>query len=232
MIKPTRLAHLSLNFVDSRFDNIHQGQRGFVVGGGPSILDLMENGFSFDKISGEITIGINRAYDLLTPTYLLWSDNYFWNKFKHEVLPLDCIKFCPDFVCQKHKEWDHSDIFIFRGESVAGGPTYATSLTQIIPSWKNTGVIGLRFAFIFGLNPIYLLGIDCRKEDEEGRTHFHNKYDELRMTRTKPETFDNFADDFQVTIEDLEKLGTKIYSCSATSRLNEFIEYVDIKEVI
>jgi hypothetical protein len=225
------LERLSVNLVDNRFDGIHRGQRGFVIGGGPSILDLMDNGFSFEKLSDDITVGANKIYIYLIPTYLLWTDPYFWNTFHHELDELDCIKFCPDFVVLKTKKKE-IDAYIFRGDDIKGDKTYALSMTDIIPAWRNTGVTALRIAVILGLNPIYLLGMDCRKEDDKGRTHCHNEYDKDRISKTKPETFDFFAEDFIETVADLTKIDIKVYSCSPTSQLNDSIEYKDIMEIV
>ncbi|OYT15991.1 MAG: hypothetical protein B7C24_10110 [Bacteroidetes bacterium 4572_77] len=131
----------------SNFDKKHLGQRGFVIGGGPSILDLQDRGFTFSELNTEITICANKAYKLVKPDYLIWTDGYFWKEFKDEITDVECIKFCPNNVAKK---------FGVRGKDI----------------------------------------------------HI------LRRAR------------------DIDKIMlVKVYSCSATSRLNELIEYKDLLEL-
>jgi len=217
--------------VNNQFDNVHKNKRGFLIGGGPSILDIIDQGFSFKLLESEITIGINKAYKLLTPNYLVFSDPYFWNNFKEEIQKVSCLKICPDSLAKKFKIED-SDIFVVKGNLEESEVTYVKSLSEIVPIWNCSGLFGLRIMYAMGLNPIYLIGIDLVKENGRGRTHFHTDYDPKRVSQTKPKRIDEFFKCFVKTIKGLEKEGAKIYSCSKSSILNKIIEYVNLKGVV
>lgn len=211
----------------NRFNNKHKDSRGFIIGGGPSILDIQNSGFDFKILQNEITVGVNKAYILFTPTYLIWTDAYFFKTFKEEVFKLDCVKFCPANVAKKFS-LKNDKICIIRRDKDAKGNTYVSSMSDPIPMWNNSGVTGLRIAYILGLNPIYLVGFDIHHTDEKDRTHFHTEYDNKRISKTTPKRYELFYDSFSKTIKDLKAINIKIYSCSKTSRLNNVIEYVDI----
>ena len=75
------------------YNNIHKGKKGFVIGTGPSINKIEKS--YINKLQKEITVGINHAYVLFNPTYLLWSDSFFWNHFNKDLINVNSIKLCP-----------------------------------------------------------------------------------------------------------------------------------------
>src|SRR5258705_7928417 len=80
------------------YNNKHQGQRGFLVGGGSSLKTLEEEGFDFHQLEKEVVVGINKAYKLLLPTYLVFGDKIFWDSFRDELRALLCIQFAPEDI--------------------------------------------------------------------------------------------------------------------------------------
>lgn len=229
---------LKLNYINPEdFDNTYNRKtRGFIIGGGPSILDLMESGFDFKALEGEVTIGINKAYDLLTPTYLVFGDTWFWNHFKEELIELKCTKFCPHNVAKKGviQKAEHPDVHVVRCDYAQGCHfrDCPDSFKTQVPFWNNSGVFALRIAHILGLHPIYLVGIDIELTDEKDRTHFHTAYKEQRLNSTTVCRYDQFYQAFESTIRKLRKKLIRIYSCSPTSKLNTLIPFKDIKEVL
>jgi len=220
---------MNINNID--LDNKHSGNRGFVVGGGPSIIDIQDSGFDFKTLQREITVVANQAYKLLDPTYLVAIDGSSWRQFGINMQAVDnCIKFCPDNVA---KSLGIKNVYILeRAKKVDG--MYGTifkSFKDPIPMWPNAGVTCLRIAYVLGLNPIYLVGIDMIRVDASGRTHFHNDYSEREKSKTKDKRYIQFYDNFILTINDLQKLGINIISCSKTSKLNSVIPYVDIQNL-
>jgi len=211
----------------ANFDKKHLDQRGFVIGGGPSILDIQNRGFLFSKLKKEITIGVNKAYKLLTPNYLLWTDGYFWKEFHEEINIIKCIKFCPNNVAKKFGVVG-KNIYILRRDRDVDKNTLSNSLKDPMPMWNNSGITGLRLAYVLGLNPIYLIGIDIQRINSENRTHFHTDYDNNRIKKTKDVRYDKFYEAFAITIKDLKAKGITVFSCSETSRLNNIIQYVDL----
>lgn len=222
-----------------QFDNLYLGKtRGFVLGGAPSIKDLIDEGFDFSRLAGEVTIATNKAYDLLTPTYLVIGDSWFWKHFQHEILQLKCIKFCPSNVARKGRVdcAQNPDIYVVRRDSEQGchlpGRVAPDSFKRPVSFWNNSGVSALRLAHILGLHPIYLVGFDMYLEDEEGRTHFHSAYSPERVAATTVCRYDNFLQAFEVTIKEMRRKLIRIYSCSPISRLNPLIPFKDIREVV
>lgn len=222
------------------YDNRHKGSSGFVIGGGHSIRSHLKDGFEFTSLKGKITIGVNKAYDLLLPDYLIFTDTYFWSRFKDEVSVLDCIKFVPDDLARAHKigELGNQHKFhVVRREPGSYGASKMAPETfgSEVSFWNNTGVAALRVAAIMGLNPIYLIGIDVIRQDENGNTHFHDAYGANRTNRgdeVEGPKYETFYTAFKVTIIPMLERGIKIYSCSPVSKLNDLIPFKDIKGVL
>jgi hypothetical protein len=211
----------------ANFDNKHIGQRGFVIGGGPSILDVQDRGFTFSSLDKEITICANKAYKLISPSYLIWTDGYFWKEFKDEISEFNCVKFCPNNVAKKFGV-QGKNIHILRRDRDLDKHTLVNSFNDPFPMWNNSGVTCLRIAYTLGLNPIYLIGIDIQRVDSQKRTHFHTDYDNNRIKKTKDVRYDKFYEAFTQTIKDLKNKDVTVFSCSETSRLNDIIEYKDL----
>jgi hypothetical protein len=207
------------------FDNKHEGQRAFIIGGGPSVSTILETGFNFsEELKDEITFGINKAYHLLTPTYLVFGDAYFWKHFEKEVKQVQCMKIVPDNIVRNYRD----DSFLFLRRSPSPKDVLPTTLAGKISFINNSGVAALRIAYMMGCNPIYLVGIDV-KLLEDGRSHYHNYYEGLRAA--PPTRYKQFYTEFQRTLEAL-KGKRQVISCSDISALNDLIPYIPIQEVL
>jgi hypothetical protein len=226
MNEQQRLARMRTNYKvqgnnPRTFDNKHENKRAFVIGGGPSIDDIKKSGFSFDKLDNEITFGINKAYNLLTPTYLVFSDAYFWKHFMNEIKRVPCYKIVPDNIIRGYKD----DTLIFLRRSQTPRDIVPNTLGAPISFINNSGVATLRIAYAMGCNPIYLVGIDVKIGDD-GKTHFHNDYSGLRTT--PPTRYNQFYTEFDRTIKAMQEKNREIISCSENSLLNKVIPYVPI----
>lgn len=201
-------------------DNKHKGRRGFIIGGGPSILKLQEEGFSFSQLDQEITVGVNKAYKLLTPTYLVFIDNSFHRKFKEEVEAVQCTKFF-NGSC-KYRDETTFPLEAFGDHKAKSTFLVPKSLYAPISLWNNSGVAAIRIAYLLGLNPIYLIGIDLTVQ--KNTSHFHTDYGIIGRHYPAHRYIKCFED----TIRLLKKEGLVIYSCSHISKLNKVIEYKDL----
>lgn len=206
------------------------GERGFLIGGGPSIKDLMANDFDFKRLEqlSSIVVGVNKAYKLLNPNLLVYQDDYIWDAFKDELmqLPLTTTITCPHYC----RGSNNTRVIPFRAAvSVANLPD---SFSIPIGTKNNAGVTALRICYILGLNPIYLVGIDLRAEDcHPDRFNFHTDYDSERQSMVTPDKVGRFRKYFIETIEELNSRGVSVYSCSKISTLNAHIPYVDIQTI-
>lgn len=216
------------------FDGLHKNKRGFVIGGGPTLYEYKEQGFDFSLLENEITVAANVAYDLFKPTYLVWEDGFIPDNFSDEITGLEgCTKFCPSYIAKKYPNLaSNPDVYVLHvlAGSSADVNVLPKTFSKPISFWNNTGVVALRLAYLLGLYPIYLLGIDLRKS-LEGRTHFHDKYGKARHGRPKVSNYDGFYNAFKVTIEAIRREKVRVYSCSRISPLNEIIPYKDLREL-
>lgn len=224
-------------YVDYKiYDNIHKGKRGFVIGGGHSIRDLLNDGFNFGLLENDICIGVNKAYELLDLDYFLFTDAYFWDNFKDEIKNLNCIKFAPNDIAQARciGEAGSSDKFqiVKRAPGSYGASVMApNTFNGEVSFWNNSGVSALRIAHILGLNPIYLVGIDLTMKNDNDDTHFHNAYSANRVGKVGDSRYHVFYSAFEQTIKPLQEQGVKIFSCSAVSKLNNLIPFIDINTI-
>lgn len=223
-----------MKYIDE-YRNKHIGKAGVVIGGGPSILHLLSEQFNFDQLhSIGIIVGTNRAYHLMNPNYLWFSDSNFWRTFKEEILATDSIKFFP----AEYQQQELGGVDDPQATPVLVERTYRTG-DQLVPRVEHgrllitggSGVCGLRVAMYLGLNPIYLLGMDCQP-DTTGKQHFHDAYDDKPWTLATPAWYDRCYQVFRSTIERAELEGYTIYSCSQFSRLNDVISYKNIVDVL
>lgn len=205
-------------------DNKFKGQRGFVIGGGPSIQDYPPD--LIEALSREVTVGANHAFLLFTPTYLVFIDKKYWLDFHQEIKKVPCPKLCP---LKLAGHTSGREVWFFNTGNHIRDRLAPKSFFDRIPYWNNAGVTALRIAYIFGCNPIYLVGIDLNKKHKEaGITHFHDAYDETRKNATRVCRYDDFETSFNKTLAHMK--DREIYSCSPYNILN--IPFVPLEEVL
>lgn len=206
-----------------RFDNVHADKRCFIIGGGASIKKIREEGFDFKKLENEITYGVNNAFKLLVPTYLVVGDAYFWKHFENDIKKLDCYKIVPNNIIRGNLP-DNQTIQVRRAQNP--GMLLPSSMDGPVSFINNSGVAALRFAYVMGCNPIYLVGIDLGFEEPDD-THFHDDYKNRRLRTTPPNRYAQFLTEFERTIR---AIGGKrnVISCSEASPLNKTIPYVPL----
>lgn len=206
----------------SYFDNLHKGQRGFVIGGGPSINKINSNVIDILN-KEEILIGANRAYEKFNVNYMCFIDPKFYQGYYKKFGKLDCTKFAHLNLPVSYRK-EIKNFYKFERDRnhkniLPNGFTYPISLRN------NTGCLCLRIAYLLGLNPIYLVGVDLDTSDLwKGTPNFHSGYERL----PKEESFQKFAGAFVPLINELNRQGVSVYSCSPNSILNRKIQYVDL----
>lgn len=212
------------------FDKKHAGERGFVIGGGSSITRLQKNGFDFSRLWNEVSIGANKAYKLFEPTYLVWGDSNFFDRFKDDLFQLHCIMFYGRMFSSPRYESPPQDNKRFYAVKrvIEGKERYMLPLSfnDPISFWQNSGVVALRIAYLLGCNPIYLIGIDLGSYE---KVWFHDGYGKSKGPGKR--WYELSKEIFIQTIEQLENEGVYVYSCSPVSPLNAVIPYVDIKNL-
>ena len=209
----------------SKHINKYKGKRGFVIGGGYSIKEYREKGFDFSLLDNEITVGANKAYKVCKVKFLIFLDFKFYQQYKEEINKLDCIKLAPSWAERLQDFKGREDTFIFKNCTA----NYLPTTFNCIRTANNSGVVALRIAYLLGLNPIYLVGIDLVKEHfGTDKMHFHDDYPESWVKSIKKKICDFFITEFVRTIEALKEKGIQVYSCYERSGLNEYIPYVNL----
>lgn len=164
----------------SKFKNIHQGERCFILGNGPSL-----NKVNFSLLKNEVTFSVNQLprnekYHELTPTYHMWADRLFFelndddpgdmelldvmkavntpNNYPvvfYEITALPMIK--------KYHLEDEINIEYFKLVSMNLDIMMRNQLdfTHSIPNMPTVVHTAICLAVYMGFSEIYLLGCDC-----------------------------------------------------------------------
>lgn len=209
--------------------NQWSGGRCFIVGGGESL-----KGFDFDKLNGELTIGINRSFERIDSTllYLMDSRLYRW------LINGDLNKHDKSDVLQKWNNFKGHKIFLC---PLAGGeiddeiyavrriiqPSISLNLNKGIHGSNNSGLGAIMLAIALGANPMYLLGFDMKCSTS---THWHSGYpnqnaDQLQNVMTK------YVDEFEKFAPVIESLGFRVVNLNPNSGVTCF-EFDDIDRVL
>jgi len=208
-------------------DGIWKDRRCFIVGGGPSL-----KGFNFSLLKGELTIGINRAFEKFDPTIIFSMDSRFWTwveegKFGKEVTE----KF---HKYKGFKVWLNTfgfpypeDIYLLN--SATGAEEALTfSMKEGLGHGNNSGYAALNLAICLGANPIYLLGFDM-KGDNGKQKWWHDGYPQQQ----NEDVYKDFKSNFEKAAPKIKEAGFKVINLNPDSALRcfEFGEFEDIKPI-
>lgn len=137
-----------------RFHNIHEGQRAFVIGNGPSLLKtdprrLMER--------NEITFAANNIFLLegFEPTYYAAIDRVLTQERAKEINTLPWTKFFPHLV----SDWITNGIFLNANQR-EWPEVFSTDISTCLEIDFTVTFSMLQIAFYMGCNPVYLIGVD------------------------------------------------------------------------
>jgi len=212
------------------FDNKHAGNRGFVIGGGPSLHKLKEDGFDFLSLQVSYTVGANKCYRLLVPNYLVFCDWRFCVLYGKELEEVNCIKFTKESYIDRIR-LTIPDLYGIPADGNRMGQGFISHSFTDKMTFPNAGGSALIVAYMLGLNPIYLLGIDVKSYED--KTHFHDEYDAKDIEwRISTGLYMRMMLVFEPILKQLKKRNIEVYSCSPISELNNIIPYVDINSLM
>lgn len=201
--------------------NKHNNEKCVIIGGGPSIQELINQNYPFEKLKDNyIIIGCNVSYKILQPHYLLFLDRWFWNEFHRELKELkNTIKLTP-LKDSKLKTPLPEDVITVPTECI-----YYPLLKKDAILCNNTGSAALSFAHYLNLKEIYLFGIDTKVQND--KYHFHDEYIN-KNKQPNDSAYKKHYENLKYITKNLQDLYKKnIYSCSSISSLNQHIKYVD-----
>ncbi len=198
-----------------------EGERCFVLGGGPS--------FDASKIApllkGRIIAVNESVVERPDADVLYWADPQ-WAEANIEKIMKHTGKYKVTRRLPNQRLQPHTKIL----DWIEG--TTPNNLRRLSTNPKEiggycSGANAINLAFLFGANPIILLGFDMCTVD--GKTNYHDRH------RPKPSLDEPYKEVFIKHIEpmavELDKLSIKVFNCSPISRLTCF-KYVPIEEFI
>jgi len=150
--------------------DILKGERGFVWGSGPSLRKT-----NVDLLKDEINFGCNTQASHPKASYFSFFSCYDWLAWcdvRKDALKLDAGIFLGGKAGQKYlsqKRWhDKKTKGIITPIKRRGGfedhdENYNFDINLLEGAWHDASVVGfnIQLAYWMGLNPIYLIGMDC-----------------------------------------------------------------------
>jgi hypothetical protein len=139
--------------------DIHRGQRGFIIGNGPSLRQT-----DLTKLCGEYTFGMNRIYILFpelgfTTTYFLSINDLVIEQSAGEILALPM----PKFLTWRSRRFFPSNLqpstlnFLY---TTYTGPNFARNASGRLWEGATVTYVALQLAFHMGFSQVVLIGVD------------------------------------------------------------------------
>lgn len=159
-------------FADYVTKNAWKGRRCFIIGGGPSVKKL-----DLDLLRSELTIGINRAYELLEPSLLFGVDSQMWGWVEQGKCGKESKRKFNAYRGYKvwmalHKVFP-PDFYLIDVDDRGG---HRIGSTKLLAFKNNSGYGAINLAAALGANPIYLVGFDMRGDREGKQKWWHDGY--------------------------------------------------------
>jgi len=143
----------------SALKDIHRGQRGFIIGNGPSLRQT-----DLTKLCGEYTFGMNRIYILFpelgfTTTYFLSINDLVIEQSASEILALPM----PKFLTWRSRHFFPSNLqpstlnFLY---TTYTGPNFARNASGRLWEGATVTYVALQLAFHMGFSQVVLIGVD------------------------------------------------------------------------
>jgi hypothetical protein len=188
----------------SEIEGRHKGELIFVLGNGPSLQAARGHGRDLQAFT---TIGVNRSYNLLRTTYLLFLDRSFWIAESREILESGSVVFCPKRLGLPY--FTQFGRYASRHEKDVLSETWAGGLY-----WsRSSGVAAVNLAYLFGAAEIALLGIDLQDS-----SHFYSE-----SGRGRPFLHaSRILEDLWWMSRAMTAKGLKLWNCSRESAVRGF----------
>ena len=164
-----------------KLHNVHQGQRCFIIGNGPSLTPN-----DLDRIKDEYSFAANRIYHIFDSTK--WRPSYYVS-IDSTVIPFEINNIkskmsCPKFINYKakvfgRKQEDNIWYICLKGKFRINprdpvADTLNDDLSKYV-TWVHTvTVTSIELAIYMGFKEIYLLGVDhsyAKKVDRSGKVY-------------------------------------------------------------
>lgn len=204
---------------------LHEGQRCFVIGNGPSLNDM-----DLSILENEITIGCNRIYlnNRIVPTYYCIEDARLLKtvyKALEKWSTEDTIKFIPTVLADHAKNISNVCLVNFMYERYEGGePKFSEDISRICYWGSMVTYMMLELAYHLGCNPIYLIGMDGVRPGVY--KHFYEKDD----VQENPPRYELSDAALKKARKFMESKGIEIYNATKNP-VRSFFKQVEYEEI-
>jgi len=159
-------------FADYVHNGAWKGRRCFIIGGGDSVKRL-----DLGALQGEMTIGINRAYELLTPSILFGVDSQLSGWAELGKLGEESKQKFNAYAGFRvwmalHEIFSNTDYLITPDKDEG----YKIGTTKRMAFKNNSGYGAINLAAALGANPIYLIGFDMTGDGQGKQKNWHDGY--------------------------------------------------------
>jgi hypothetical protein len=204
-------------------DGDWKGRRCFIIGGGSSLKN-----FNWDLLNGELTIGVNRAFEKHIPNIILSMDSRVWSWIEEGKFGEDAKNRFKNFKGIKVWVSQHAlypeDIYVVKQDYT---PFAKVGSVRGLRTGYNSGYCALNLAAALGANPIYLLGFDMIGTGKGGQKWWHDGY----PVKQTEEVYETFIKEFRRFAPVLKKSGIRVVNLYKKSALDCF-EFDTIKHVL
>ncbi|MCL4559684.1 MAG: DUF115 domain-containing protein [Chloroflexi bacterium] len=140
-----------------QYRDLHQGQRCFIIGNGPSLRQM-----DLSLLKNEVTFGLNRIYLLFpelgfTTTYLVLTNTLVLEQSAPELQRLQLPKF---FTWRAHSWFANDPQAIFLDTDFTGPENFCPDATGRIFEGFTVTYTAMELAFYMGFNQVILIGVD------------------------------------------------------------------------
>jgi Protein of unknown function DUF115 len=136
--------------------DLHKGERGFIIGNGPSLRET-----DLKKLRNEFTFGMNRIYLLFpelgfTTTYFLSMNDLVIEQCAEEILALPI----PKFLTWRSRRFLKPSLDTHFLYTTYTGPKFARNVTGRLWEGATVTYVALQLAYHMGFEKIILIGVD------------------------------------------------------------------------
>lgn len=196
--------------------NSWKGHRCFIIGGGPTVLT-----HNLDRLAGELTIGVNRAYDVYYPSILCALDPQFFEWAEDGAFGI--------FSEMRYRSYPGTKVWVQVRKDTSVNASSVYNVENLAKNCNNSGQAAINLAIELGASPIYLIGFDLQGNP----TNFHDGY----PTEASPDAYEAFRESIDRFVpEKAKEYGVEVINLSPDSSLTifpkaNFDEVLDVKPV-
>jgi len=190
--------------INHRLKNIHEGQRCFILGAGPSLNNLTQD--QIEKLRSEVVFAVNRTYkakiaETVTPQYYFLMDNMFWQDTlryiyldifkKYETKPPVIFTSYQAKPVVEEMGIEKNIIFLYEKKFPVANHEYCIHKNTYIS--QNVVITAIKAAMYMGFKEIYLLGCDYTGFIPKENNHCYiEDVEETRRAETQEESKYNY----------------------------------------